>query len=171
MTEKHLPPLTDPVFNRENFDISNLQDEIRVSEVVGDLLQHFYLYLVEQKSLYPEEASALAYGADYFLRDFIIDDRRENIFEIRAERVRQFAGNWYIVKNLEPNIRELEGLLAGILFFYQFCGDIGRVDPSLPEQIAGQCEELDFYRRRIDTFWEIEDDGYSDWEKECSLRD
>ena len=75
---------------------------------------------------------------------------------------------WYVG---EGKLEELEGLLAGILFFYQFCGDIGRVDRSVPEQIAGQCEDLDFYRRRIDTFWEIEDDGYSDWAKECSLKD
>lgn len=171
MTEKQLTPLDDPSFSRKSFDIENLQDEIRADELTGELLKHFYLHLVEQKNLPVEEASALAYGADYFLRDFIIDDRRENIFGIRAHRVRQFAGNWYIMKNLEPNIQELEGLLAAILFFYRFCAEAGRVDPALPERIAEQCSDLDFYRRRIEDFWNIEDDGYHAWEKECSLKD
>ncbi|NIQ93522.1 MAG: hypothetical protein GWN87_04445 [Desulfuromonadales bacterium] len=171
MTEKQLPPLDDPQFDRENFDIDNLQDEIRASERTSDLLKHFYLHLVQEKGLSDEEASVLAYGADYFLRDFIIDERRENIFAIPAERIRQFAGNWYIVKNLEPNMQELEGLLAAILFFYQFCSASGHVEPSLPEKIAEHCRNLDYYRRRIEAFWDIEDGGYQAWEKECTLKD
>lgn len=159
------------VFRAENFDIRGLQDEIRADRLCRRLLEIFYLDLVEGEKLPPEEASALAYGADYFLREFVIPDRQENIFALRPGRVRQFAGNWYIVRNLEPNMVELEAILKGVDAFYAYCLRVGKVSPERAGDVHRECGELGYYRRRIESFWAIEKDGYFAWEAECSLRD
>lgn len=159
------------MFARENFEIRNLQDEIRVDELCRRLLQHFRDDLLQIEKRPATEAGVLAHGADYFLREFIIPDRRENIFALRPGRVRQFAGNWYIVHNLEPNLAELNGLLQGIEAFFTWCCKTGKVSPETADTVRQECASLDYYRRRIDAFWAIEGDGYAAWERECSLKD
>ncbi len=159
------------VFRRTNFDIVDLHDEIRADQLCRKLLEFFYLHMVEEWAYPAEKASALAYGADYFLREFVIPDRRENIFELRSGRVRQFAANWYIVRTLEPNTVELESILQGVAAFYNFCREIGKVSRDMSETVTKECEDLKYYRQRIESFWAIENDGYFAWEKECSLEE
>jgi hypothetical protein len=161
----------DGSFAQRNFDITDLQDEIRADDLCGRLLRIFYLDLTQEENIPPDEAGTLAYGADYFLREFVIPDRRENIFGLRPGRVRQFAGNWYIVHNLEPNMAELGGILRGVAAFYSYCHKVGKVTAELTRSVNEECGQLDFYRRRIDTFWAIEGGGDEKWERECSLKD
>jgi hypothetical protein len=157
------------IFRKENFDVNTFEDEIRIDSLCQRLLRMFYLEM-EEEGRSPGEAGRLVWGADYFLREFIIPDRRENIFSPHSGRVRQFAGNWYIVKNLEPNMEELGTILQGIEAFYEYGKKIGKVTEEILEDVRRDCSELDYYRRRIDTFWLIEGDGYSAWERECSLK-
>jgi hypothetical protein len=155
----------------ELFDIDNLDDEIRADQACVALLRIFCRDLVEEQGLAPLAAGALAQGADYFLREFVIADRRENIFTLLPGRIRQFAGNWYIVKNLEPNMVELTAILQGTQAFYRYCGSIGRVSLEVNEQVERECDELAFYQERIASFWAITGDGYQRWEGQCSLND
>jgi hypothetical protein len=159
------------IFASKNFDIRNLQDEIRVDELCQRLLQRFRRDLVENEKLPSSTAGALAHGADYFLREFVIPDRCENILALQPGRVRQFAGNWYIVRNLEPNMVELGSLLKGIEAFYGWCFRVGLVAAKLTETVRKECAPLDYYRQRIDDFWAIEGDGYAAWERECTLKE
>ncbi len=158
-------------FPSSDFDIAGLDDEIRADRRCEELLRLFLRDLLEEEGLLPEEAGAHARGADYFLRDFVIADRRENIFALRPGRVRQFAGNWYIVKNLEPNLHELTSILQGVVAFYDFCLKVGKVSAPLAEAVRAESAELSWYGERIESFWAIEGDGYLAWERACSLRD
>jgi hypothetical protein len=155
----------------ELFDIASLDDEIRADQSCVQLLQIFCRHLIEEQGLAPRAAGALAHGADYFLREFVIADRRENIFTLAPGRIRQFAGNWYIVKNLDPNMAELTAILQGTQAFYSYCGTIGRVAPEVVEQVGRECGELAYYQGRIESFWAITGDGYQRWEGQCSLKD
>lgn len=158
-------------FAPDQFDIKTLDDEIRVDQLCQEFLKLFYCDLVERQALSPEAASALAYGADYFLREFVIPDRLENLFALRPGRVRQFAGNWYIVRTLEPNMVELGSILKGVDAFYDFCLRQTKVTPLLRDQIRQETTELSFYESRIKAFWEISGDGFSAWDQACPLRD
>jgi len=159
------------LFESANYEIHNLQDEIRVDQLCQRLLQCFRRDLEKEDALPPAQAGALAHGADYFLREFVIPDRCENIFHLRPGRVRQFAGNWYIVRNLEPNMAELETILQGTATFYAYCSRVGKVSGELAEAVRQECSQLDFYRQRIEEFWAIEGDGYLSWERACTLKD
>ncbi len=161
----------DEVFNKDNYNISTLEEEIRVDNLCNDFVKHFYLDLVEQLGLAPEEASRLCYGVSYFLKEFIIGDRRENLFELPAKRIRQFAGNWYIIKNMEPNLPELLGMLEGVQAFYEYSHRVDMVSEVFVQQVTSLCADLPFYKERIEDFLAIEGDGYFAWDAACPLKD
>lgn len=171
MSGEKISDIGDELFKKKNFDVTDLQDEIRVDELCGRLLRFFFRHLVDQQGLAPAEAGSLAHGADYFLREFVIPDRRENIFALRPGRVRQFAGTWYIIRNLEPNMTELGAILAGIATFYRYAKEKGKVSGELATQVAEECRDLAYYTWRIESFWAITGDGYFAWEAECSLKE
>ncbi|GAB4173517.1 MAG: hypothetical protein Tsb0017_11120 [Geothermobacteraceae bacterium] len=165
MSHKMPQALTDP----SQFDIACLEDEIRADQLTGELLKLFCSSLIDQNDEDPLTAGSLARGADHFLREFIIGDRRENLLKIAPERVRQFAGNWYIVKTLEPNMAELGDILEGVEAFYGWLARNRLFDRKQAEAIAHHCGQLDFYRERIEQFWAIEGDGYLAWNQACPL--
>ncbi len=152
----------------DDFNICDLDSEIRVDKQCSKLLKQFHLQLL-QDDIAPLEAGQLAHGADYFLRDFIIADRRMNLFTIDHSSIRQFAGHWYITKNLEPNIKELTTLLQGIAVFCTYLLQQELLEQEIHRQIQLATAELDFYQQRIDQFWDISDDGYHQWCTACPL--
>ncbi|HAD03696.1 MAG: hypothetical protein A2091_06925 [Desulfuromonadales bacterium GWD2_61_12] len=166
------PPLDDinaPSFAEDFFNIATLDDEIRVDGLCGRLLQTFCRDLVAAGEE-PLRAGQLARGADYFLREFIIADRHDNLFHLDPLRVRQFAGHWYIIRNLEPNAAELRELLSGVEAFYRYCAEHDKVPRHIADAIAIACHHLDYYAERIEAFWAIVDDGFAAWQNGCPLQ-
>lgn len=156
--------------NKNDFDIDSLDDEIRVDSLCQGLLRRFYDRRLAA-GLTPRDATLLANSADYYLRDFVVDRMRRNPFDERPGLVRQFAGNWYIVNTLEPNVDELARHLAGIRAFYHFLHEEHLISAEFLQAVEAECEALPWFSGRIDSFWSIEEDGYYSWERECSLKD
>lgn len=156
--------------DKTEFDITSLDDEIRVDERCKELLSGYYQSLLDA-GLSPAEATQLANGADYFVRDFVVAVKQRNLFAEKPGIVRQFAGNWYIVNTLEPSLEVLSGYLRGVADFYGHLQRLGLVSAEFAQQVAGECGDIPFYGERLDAFWEITGDGYHAWERACSLRD
>jgi len=159
----------DPL-NRKNYSIKSLEDEIKADNNCKVLLQLFHEYLLKNKSIIPIEAGSIASGTDYFLRDFMIDNRRTNIFDISPELVRSFAGNWYIINTIEPNMAELKSILTGISYFYSFCAEKKIVSQEIAIKVHQTCTRSDYYHKRIENFHNITGDGYIAWNSECPLQ-
>jgi hypothetical protein len=166
-TNKNLQQI-DPL-DQNNYSIETLEDIIRVDQLCKKLLKQYHQYLLKEKVTEPFEARIKASGADFFLRDFIIDNQQKNIFHVSAELVRRFAGNWYIVSTLEPNIKELKSILKGIDNFYAFCAAKKLVNPSTAAKINLSCAHVDYYQQRINSFHDLIGDGYATWNNECPL--
>lgn len=162
-----MPTASEPLdlssINPAHFEIRTLDDEIRVDALCVRLLQAVRDRLVTERGCSPLEAGELCRGADYFLRDFIVAECHDNLLRLPPERVGQFAGHWYIVRNLEPNADELAALLAGIAACYRMLGETGLVPPPQAAAIVEACGDLPRYCRRIDDFWAIEGDGFTLW--------
>jgi hypothetical protein len=156
--------------SKKEFDQETLDDALRVDRLCQGILKHFYRSL-QGEGLSPEVATRLASSADYYVRDFVVDNRVRNLFEERTGLVRQFAGNWYIVNTLEPDIKELGEHLAGIVAFYRFLHDRKFISSSFFKRMEKECADLSYYESRIESFWAIKGDGYEAWEKACSLKD
>jgi hypothetical protein len=157
------------LLQKRDFELGSFDDELRVDSLCRDLMLKFYRSLLDDR-LPPAEATALASGADYFIRDFVIDKKQLNILAENPGLVRQFAGNWYIVNTLEPNLQELCGYLGGILEFYRFLCNNGSISAKYFDIVAKECSDVAYYEARIDSFWAIQGDGYLAWERECSLK-
>jgi hypothetical protein len=155
---------------KEEFTIVALEDYPRVDTLCRKLLLGFYEDLL-QGGLSPEEATILANGADYFVRDFLIDCKGFNLFDERPGIVRQFAGNWYIVNTIEPDVGQLTRHLQGVRVFYGYLCKQGLISDDFLSIIESESDLLSYYEERIETFWKIEGDGFFAWEKECTLKD
>jgi len=158
------------LFEPQKYVIETFDDELRVDNLCKELLQQYHQHLLNNNDISPIQAGSHASGADYFLRDFMIDNRRTNIIDISPELIHSFAGNWYIINTLEPNMEELGNILHGIDFFYRFCAEKKMVDPSLTEQIHQACSRIEYYQERIESFHEISGDGYMVWNSSCPLK-
>ncbi|MCK4503132.1 MAG: hypothetical protein KAU22_08850 [Desulfuromonadales bacterium] len=156
-------------FDPDNYLAETLEDEIKVDENCKILLKNFHQYLLGTKSIAPLEAGSMASGADYYLRDYMIDNRRANIFTISVALIRGFAGNWYIINNLNPNMAELESILTGVANFYGYCHANRLISPTTATQIDQACADLIYYRQRIESFHSLIGDGYSEWNKSCPM--
>lgn len=154
---------------KSDFQIASLEDELRVDGLCRELLMNFYLQSIES-GMSEHEATLLANSADYFLRDYLIGSRQMNLLEPEDGVVRKFAGNWYIVNTLEPVIEEIETHLKGTRALYGFLRDHDVIDADRYADIEKECADIDYYRSRIDAFWDIKGDGYLEWERACSLK-
>ena len=156
--------------NKDDFRLETLDDELRVDDLCKKMLRRFYFQLLEDGDA-PERATLLANGADYFARDFVVGFKQRNLFDEKPGIVRQFAGNWYIVTTLEPNISEIAGRLDGVRAFYRFLRSRDLISSGYLDEIEKECADTDFYAGRIASFWDIEGDGYVAWERECTLKE
>lgn len=157
------------IYDMASYQLETLDDEIRADQLCRKLLQTFHHHLLQEKSLPPLEAGVLAGGTDFFLRDYLIDGRRKNIFQISPRLVAGFAGNWYIRSTLEPNLAELKNILKGVYLFYCYCAEKKIIAPELSESLAAPCQQFDYYQERIDSFHTLLGDGYSAWNQACPL--
>lgn len=163
--------LSQQILDPNAYNVTSLDDEIRVDRLCAELLKIFCRDLVANDDAGPEEVSQLARGAAYFLCEFIVPHCMENIFHLDPLRVEQFAGNWYIVNNIEPNMAELTEMLTGIMAFYHYADQLGLVDTDRYAQISDSCRKLDYYHQRIESFLNITGDGFYDWNDACPVRE
>lgn len=159
----------DMKMDKEAFRLRNDNDDLRVDSLCRELLQRYYGELLSGGTS-PADATAWASGADYFLRDFVVDRKRASIFDELPGLIRQFAGNWYIVTTVEPNMVELSLQLQGICGFYRFLHGQGLISDAHFKEVKAECEDTAYYELRIESFWNLDGDGYSAWERECTLK-
>ena len=148
--------------------LDSVAAELKADKQCTDVLREFHNHLLEHGHE-PLEAGELARGADYFLRDFVISACNRSIFTPQMDCVKQFAGHWYIVNNLEPSIEELQPILQGIAAFYEFLQVSDRIAVNIAQNIQRDCTLIDLFSRRLEEFWAIENDGYLKWRAECPL--
>lgn len=154
---------------KSDFKIETLEDELAVDGLCRELLITFYNERIDS-GLSEHDATLLANSADYYLRDYLIGARQQNLLDSDTDVVKKFAGNWYIVNTMEPVIEEIKNHLTGVLELYRYLLSIDAIDEQFYRQIESDCREIDYYHSRIDSFWAIKDDGYFAWERECSLK-
>jgi hypothetical protein len=157
-------------FEHDDFDCISLEDEVRIDELCQSLLKRFYQHLqIIGHTL--QQASDLAYSADLYLRDYVLDFARQNIVRPRQNIVRKFAATWYIIHTLDPEIRILENHLAGIRELYLFLRSLHLIAADELTYLLKEAADVEYYRHRIESFLAIRTDGYVAWEAECPLNE
>lgn len=166
MSEKHQPVIE---FEHDDFDFATIEEEVRVDERCQTLLQQFYQHL-QDSGLELQEASDLAFSADLYLRDYLLDFARQNVVRPKPGIVRCFAATWFITHTLDPEMRILARHLIAIDHFYRFLHQEHFISAEELAFIMDEVQQADYYQQRIDRFLAIHGDGYIAWEAECPLR-
>lgn len=156
-------------FEHDDFDLASLEDEIRVDERCQSLLKRFYQHL-QNIGKTPQDASELAYCADYYLRDYLVDFARQNVVRPQPGIVRRFAATWYITHTLDPEIKLLERHLEAIRELYSYLRSRHLISAEELSLLLDEASQTDYYRQRIENFLNITGDGFVAWEAECPLK-
>ncbi|MDD5284320.1 MAG: hypothetical protein PHD54_00545 [Desulfuromonadaceae bacterium] len=156
-------------YEHDDFEFVTLEDELLVDQRCQQVLKQFYLNL-QQRGMRVETASELAFSADLYLRDYLLDFARQNIVRPQPGIVRIFAASWFITHTLDPDIVSLERHLSAVAELYRFlhCQHLISAD-----ELAFLVEEIgqtDFYQKRIDSFLNIHGDGFEEWDAECPAK-
>jgi len=167
MSEQKQPAIE---FDHDDFEFTSFDDELRVDKCCQELLKCFYLDLMGQ-GMTPQQASELAFSADLYVRDYLVDFARRNVARPQPGIVRRFAATWFVTHTLDPEMRILERHLAGIRELYRYLHGQHLISREELNFLEDEAAQADYYRQRIESFLAIVGDGYFAWEAECPLRD
>ncbi len=160
---------TEEEFEHADFAFETIDEELQADGHCQQVLKQFYQYL-QQQGMGAEQASELAFCADLYLRDFVIDFCRGNIARPQSGLVTVFAGSWYITHTLDPEYGILKRHLTAISELYGYMHRqhlISADELAFLREEAGQHE---FYRMRVESFMNLSGDGFVTWDAECPGR-
>lgn len=157
-------------FEHSDFEFDTIEEEVRVDERCRSLLQDFCTYLLNRGEA-PQVVSELAFCADFYVRDYLIDFARQNVVRPTPGVVKRFAATWLITRTLDPEMAMLERHLRAIREFYGFLQSQHFISKEELGWLEEEAAQTDYYRHRIECFLAIKDDEYVAWEAECPLRD
>lgn len=153
-------------FEHNDFDFDTIDEELLVDGRCQLILKHFYLYL-QQQGMAAEHASELAFAADLYLRDYLIDFGRQNIVRPQPGIVTKFAGSWYITHTLDPEFASLGRLLTALSELYRYLHRQHLISADELTFLLDEAGQLEFYRQRIDSFLNLTADGFVAWDAGC----
>lgn len=156
-------------FVHDDFEFDTIGEELLVDERCQQILKQFYLFL-QQQGMAAEQASELAFSADLYLRDYLIDFGRQNIVRPQPGIVTTFAGSWFITHTLDPDIIMLERHLTALSELYKYMHRQHLISAEELSFLLEEAGQLDFYRQRIDSFLNLSGDGFVAWDAGCPAR-
>ena len=166
MPQSHHPEI---VFEHDDFEFTNLEEELQVDQRCQLVLKYFYLHL-QQQGMAAGRASELAFSADLYVRDYLLDFARQNIVRPQPGIVRIFAASWFITHTLDPELALLERHLSAIAEFYRFLNRQHYISADELAFLLEEAGQVDFYQKRIDSFLSINGDGFVAWDSECPAK-
>jgi hypothetical protein len=153
-------------FEHDDFEFDTIDEELLVDGRCQEILKQFYLFL-QQQGMAAEEASELAFGADLYLRDYLIDFGRQNIVRPQPGIVTKFAASWYITHTLDPEFASLSRNLKAVSELYRFQHRRHLISADELSFLLEEAGQLEFYRQRIDSFLNLTGAGFAAWDAEC----
>lgn len=161
-----MPLNTDAEFDHDDFDFDTIDEELLVDSRCQQILKQFYLHL-QQQGMPPERASELAFSADLYLRDYLIDFGRQNIVRPQPGIVTKFAASWFITHTLDPEMILLERHLTALAELYRYMHRRHLISADELSFLLQEAGQLEYYRQRIETFMNLTGDGFVAWDAEC----
>lgn len=161
-----MPQSPEIEFEHDDFDFDTIDEELLVDGRCQQILKQFYLFL-QQQGMAAEQASELAFSADLYLRDYLIDFGRQNIVRPKPGIVVSFAGSWFITHTLDPELVMLERHLTAISELYRYMNRQHLISADELDFLLKEAGELVFYRQRIESFLNLTGDGFAAWDAEC----
>lgn len=153
-------------FTYDDFTDVTLDQELEIDGQYQHLLNQFYQTLLKQ-GMEPERASGLAFSADLYLRDYLLDFARQNVARPVPGIVTRFGATWFITHTLDPEMTVLNRHLDAIGELYRYLQGEHLISTEELAFLVEETAQRDFFVRRIESFLAITGDGYEAWEAVC----
>jgi hypothetical protein len=153
-------------YEHDDFNFDTIDEELLVDERCQQILKKFYLSL-QQQGMSAEQASELAFSADLYLRDYLIDFGRKNIVRPEPGIITLFAASWFITHTLDPEFSMLERHLKAIVELYRYLHNQHIISAEELSYLLKEAVLYEFYSQRIDSFINLTGDGFAAWDAEC----
>ena len=153
-------------FDHDDFEFETIDEELLVDGRCQQILKKFYLFL-QQQGMAAEQASEMAFSADLYLRDYLLDFGRQNIVRPQPGIVKKFAASWFITHTLDPEIKVLERHLSAITELYRFMNRQHLISAAELAFLIHETGELEYYRQRVDAFLNLTGAGFAEWDADC----
>lgn len=160
---------TDVQFEQDDFNFDSIDEELLVDGRCQQVLKQFYLFL-QQHGMSAEHASELAFSADLYLRDYLIDFGRQNIVRPTPGIITVFAGSWFITHTLDPEFEMLERHLTAIIELYRYMRRQHLISADELAAIEEEAGQREYFRHRIESFLGLSGDGFVAWDAECPAK-
>jgi len=134
-----------------------------LGEVAYAVAESFFGFLVDVKNLSKSRAGDLERGALFFLHNYLIPYRGDNLFLPERNTTRRFLGNWYPRKSMSPNMDEISLLLEAVAAFYAYLFHLGLTPRKKAEEIISECKDREFYRERLQSYREARGNKFHQW--------
>ncbi|MDD2308278.1 MAG: hypothetical protein PHH91_01715 [Desulfuromonadaceae bacterium] len=161
-----MPQSPEIEFEHDDFDFDTIDEELLVDERCQQILKLFYLSL-QVEGMAAAQASELAFSADLYLRDYLIDFGRQNIARPQPGIITIFAASWFITHTLDPELVMLERHLTAITALYRYLHSKHLISAEELSFLAKEAGQLEFYRQRIDSFLTLTGEGFAEWDVQC----
>ena len=156
-------------FEHNDFEFETIDEELLVDGRCQQILKQFYLFL-QQQGVSAEQASELAFSADLYLRDYLIDFGRQNIVCPQPGIVKIFAASWFITHTLDPDMGLLGRHLSAIAELYRYLHRQHFISAAELSFLLQEAGDLEYYRQRIDSFLNLTGAGFAEWDALCPAR-
>ncbi len=153
-------------FDHDDFEFETIDEELLVDGRCQQILKKFYLFL-QQQGMAAEQASEMAFSADLYLRDYLLDFGRQNIVRPQPGIVKKFAASWFITHTLDPEIKVLERHLSAITELYRFMNRQHLISAAELAFLIHETGELEYYRQRVDAFLNLTGAVFAEWDADC----
>ncbi len=166
MSTENMTQRTETEFEHDDFEFDTIDEELLVDGRCQQILKQFYQFL-QQQGMAAEQASELAFSADLYLRDYLIDFGRQNIVRPQPGIVTKFAGSWFITHTLDPEFTVLERHLTALSELYRYMHLRHLISADELSFLLKEAGNLDYFRQRIDSFLHLAGDGFAAWDADC----
>jgi len=134
------------------------------SKIVFD---HFYDYLTKDKGLKKSTARKRTEMAGFFVMNYLfVYDDAMSILEVCGDTIRTFLGNWYIRKMWNLSISQMKSFLRALSNFFTFLSQRGFMDKEELNEIKKVCRDTAWFEMRLKTYFEADEDEFSEWLEE-----
>jgi hypothetical protein len=152
---------------KENFecvkDDNSEEEENRQWENSQVVFDEFEEYLRTKNYSDKLVQRQLEYSSFFVMSYFFVYEDVLSVLETDDTTIRKFLGNWYIRKNLSPNLKEMKEILSALFDFFEFLFKRDLITDEQFEIIKAVCKDKDWFENRLKTYKTTDTKGFKTW--------
>ena len=152
---------------KENFECvkedNSEEEENRQWEITQIVFDEFEEYL--RKKSYNDKLvqRQLEYSSFFVMSYFFVYEDELSVLDSDDSTIRKFLGNWYIRKNMSPNMKEIKEILSALFDFFEFLCKRELITEEQFETIKQVCKDKEWFENRLKTYKTTDTKGFRAW--------